>query len=130
MVDEFPTNESAAVGRARSNIAYFAAVMYGVTGDDSFRNLASTNVDLARKLFGTQLSSKDKDTFGYVLIEIGQTVEEVEEGLALCRSAHAEIASSSNFSEKLKAVSQRFFELHREIAYARLSMLCSREGET
>lgn len=103
-----------------SNVAYFFAELYGLDPKPDHARKAAEYYEQAVKLWpeGDMPAPPTKDTLGYVKIQTGESVEDVEAGLDLCRRAFEELQGSSEGN-----VSAEFFELHREIAYQRLAEL-------
>lgn len=113
--------ENVLVGHLATNVAYYYAERFGQGGKVEDAEKAKELTAWAKSILTEEQGALLKDTIGYVLIETGETVEMVEEGLRLCRDAYGDI--QSNGQDGLKPPSQKFFELHREIAYRRLADL-------
>lgn len=97
---------------SRNNISYFIAE----TGDSSQEHYARECIE---KVVGEDKRPEFLDTYGYVLITFGQTVEEIEEGLSACRDACAQDPSPE--------VAKQFLYIHEKKAHEQIVELLQQE---
>lgn len=87
---------------SRNNISYYIAE----TGDSSQEHYARECIE---KVIREDGRPEFLDTYGYVLIVFGQTVEEIEKGLSVCCDACAQDPSPE--------VAKQFLDIHRKKAH-------------
>jgi hypothetical protein len=115
--------KSPALGSLHVNLAYYCAESHSETMDKDHARRAQEHARAARKIFGKALTSADRDSLGYVQIATAISIAEIEAGLAECKAAFQDI--SANGSEPEKQLAAKFFEIHQELAYKRLSQMAS-----
>jgi len=90
---------------SRNNISYYIAE----TGDSSREHYARECIE---KVIDKDKRPEFLDTYGYVLIVFGQTIEEVQKGLAFCHEACVQDSSPE--------VAKHFLVIHQKKAYERM----------
>lgn len=125
-VERGRTLKSGELGQLHVNLAYYYAESFGETRDREHARLAESHAAQARNIFGAKLAGPDRDSLGYVRIATGASIQDIEQGLAECKAAFEENKKAYKADKPLLQLATKFFEMHRELAYKRLSQLVSK----
>jgi ppGpp synthetase/RelA/SpoT-type nucleotidyltranferase len=117
----------AELGNLHVNLSFYHAEAFAETRDRAHADLAQAHADQARTILGANLTAPDHDSLGYVRIVTGTSIQDVEGGLDECRAAYAQLQSDPNAGQLLN-LATKFFEMHRELAYKRLSQMAAERG--
>jgi hypothetical protein len=112
------------VGQLHVNLAYYCAEQANDASGPNYPVKAQTRAEKARAMVAAkELSPTDLDSLGFVRIATGAKIGDVEAGLAECRTAFEALGNDKD--EKISELAKIFFEMHRELAYKRLSQMVS-----
>jgi ppGpp synthetase/RelA/SpoT-type nucleotidyltranferase len=111
------------LGQLHVNLAYYYAEHFSETRDPAHAKLAKTHAARAEKILGEKLHGPDSDSLGYVQIATATTIQDVEAGLEQCKAAFKQISAKPKENKMILDLATKFFGMHRELAYKRLSQM-------
>jgi hypothetical protein len=110
--------------------AYFYAEQFSQEPARQIKELALSHYDQSWKAFDGNIPARNQDSLGYVLIQTGETVEEIQRGLEMSTSAIRSLLQGNAADEQTRKAGEFFLKLHTDMAYKRMSELASADCDS